>query len=340
MGVEQFVLTATAVEGVPKLMKILPLGLVKSRKGAFTVDEEAYEAMKAYHKERGIDIVCDYEHQTLNGVQAPAAGWATELLLKEDGIYANMQWNDRAKSYLENREYRYVSPVVDVRLSDRKAIHLTSIALTNTPAIDHMEAIVNSMNTDTGGQTNMEFIKALAKSLGLGEDATEAQILEAVTAVIKKAEGTQGESQDSQVVANSAVLTALSLKDDATEADVLGAISGMKNTPVSTLTEMVALKAQVEKLSKKLSEQDAGSLVEKAITSGKITPAMKGWAEEMALKDPAAFKQFVEVAPEAVNLDEIGTSTGSGKRTTQTEQSVNSMLGVTEEDIEKFGGDQ
>ena len=38
--------------------------------------------------------------------------------------------------YLENKEYRYLSPVVNVRKADNKAVGLHSLALTNTPAIE------------------------------------------------------------------------------------------------------------------------------------------------------------------------------------------------------------
>ena len=86
----------------------------------------------------------DYEHQTLKGVEAPAAGWVKELKLEGGQIMAVVQWTPRGAQYLENKEYRYLSPVVTVRRSDGKATGLHSLALTNTPAIEHMTPIVNS----------------------------------------------------------------------------------------------------------------------------------------------------------------------------------------------------
>ena len=64
--------SSSEIDGVPSVIKLLPLGLVKSQKGDFIVDEESFKRIKNTFKERGIDIVIDYEHQTLEDVQAPA----------------------------------------------------------------------------------------------------------------------------------------------------------------------------------------------------------------------------------------------------------------------------
>ena len=69
------------VGGAPEIISVLPLGLVKSQKGDFVVDEESLEAMKAQIAKRGVDVVVDYEHQTLTGERAPAAGWVKDLFL-------------------------------------------------------------------------------------------------------------------------------------------------------------------------------------------------------------------------------------------------------------------
>lgn len=132
------------VEGVPEEIKILPLGYVQSQKGDFEVDDESVGLIQGQFKSRRIDIVIDYEHQTLKDVQAPAGGWIKDIYKGKDALIAKVQWTDRAKEYLKNKEYRYLSPVVMVRKSDRKAAAIHSVALTNTPAIDGMFPIINS----------------------------------------------------------------------------------------------------------------------------------------------------------------------------------------------------
>lgn len=137
------ILTGGDLGGCPDRIRILPVGAVNSEKGSFTVDEESYRAMKAEMQRRGIDIVIDYEHQTLKDVQAPAGGWVKELIYTPEAIEAKVEWTPKAQEYLKNKEYRYLSPVVLTRKSDNKAVALHSLALTNTPAINGMFAIVN-----------------------------------------------------------------------------------------------------------------------------------------------------------------------------------------------------
>ena len=63
------------VDGVPEEIKILPLGHVHSQKGDFEVDDESVKLIVEQFKKRNVDLVVDYEHQTLKDVQAPAGGW-------------------------------------------------------------------------------------------------------------------------------------------------------------------------------------------------------------------------------------------------------------------------
>jgi phage I-like protein len=98
------------VEGVPEEIKILPLGHVHSQKGDFEVDDESVELIRKQFKSRKLDLVIDYEHQTLKDVQAPAGGWIEDIYKGEDAVVAKVKWTDKAKEYLRNREYRYLSP--------------------------------------------------------------------------------------------------------------------------------------------------------------------------------------------------------------------------------------
>lgn len=127
------------LSGVPTEIKILPLGRVHSQKGDFNVDDESFELIRKQFKDRKLDLVIDYEHQTLSDVQAPAGGWIKDLYKGEDAIIAKVEWTPKAAEYLKNKEYRYLSPVVLVRKRDQKATAIHSVALTNTPAIDGME---------------------------------------------------------------------------------------------------------------------------------------------------------------------------------------------------------
>lgn len=330
------------VSGAPELISILPLGHVVSSKGEFEVDEESFEAMKAQIAQRGVDLVVDYEHQTLSGAQAPAAGWVKELILSDGKIKARVEWTDKARQYLENKEYRYLSPVINVRKSDHKAMGMHSIALTNTPAIENMEAIVNSENFK-GGNNTMELVKMLAELLGLDDGATEQQVVEALKACVqenkslkeKVGAGSPPPAEDDKVVANKEVCELLGLKAGAPTAEVAAAIMALKGGIVGD----VDLKQKVQTLEQTIAAFHAEEAVRMALKAGKITPAQEGWAKSYALKDLDDFKAFVEKAPQVVPMGEIGGESLELKNTELDEATmlVCKQLGVSAEDVKKYG---
>lgn len=332
------------ISGAPEVISVLPLGHVTSAKGDFDVDEESFAAMKAQIAQKGVDLVVDYEHQTLTGEQAPAAGWVKELFLDDGHIKARVEWTPKAKEYLENREYRYHSPVITVRKADNKAMGLHSIALTNTPAIEHMDAIVNSLNFE-GGHNTMDFMKELAKLLGLGEDATEERVIEALKACVEENKslkesaeaGKQPPPEDDKVVANKEVCELLGLKAGAATADVAAAIMALKGGIVGG----VNLAEQVKSLEAKLADRDAEEAVEMALKAGKITPAQRGWAKGYALKSPNDFKDFVEKAPQVVPMGEVGGGASSvalkDNEPDEATMLVCKQLGISTEDVKKYG---
>ena len=174
-----------------KLVKLLPLGLVHSQKGDFLVDNESFQCIRDKFNERQLQIPIDYEHQTLKDMQAPAAGWIKDIVLKSDGIYGAVDWTERASEYLKNREYRYLSPVILTRSKDRKAVELFSAALTNTPAIDAMTPIVNSNKPsaeepppDGAEVSDGGTLETLIELLQLDPTATMEEVYKAVSALL------------------------------------------------------------------------------------------------------------------------------------------------------------
>lgn len=325
------------LEGAPETISVLPIGHVVSSKGEFDVDEESYREMKAQIAKRGVDLVVDYEHQTLKGCEAPAAGWVKELKLEDGQIKAVVEWTERGAEYLKNREYRYLSPVVSVRKSDNKAVGLHSLALTNTPAIEGMAPIVNSENFE-GGNNNMDLIKKLAELLGLGEDATEEQVMEALKACIAENKSLkEGQKPDDEaVVANKAVCELLGLEAGAPAADVSAKIMELKSGNIGGVNVVEELKA----LKQQNAERDAAAAVTLALKAGKITPAQKDWARSYALSDPKGFGSFVEKAPQIVPMGEIeieDTKALKGGTLDEATMLACKQLGVDPEDVKKYG---
>lgn len=344
------------LSGVPTEIKILPLGRVHSQKGDFNVDEESFELIRKQFKDRKIDLVIDYEHQTLSDVQAPAGGWIKDLYKGEDAIIAKVEWTAKAAEYLKNKEYRYLSPVVLVRKRDQKATAIHSVALTNTPAIDGMFALVNSLDIeDISEGGNIMDLKELAKALGLPETATEEEIKKAVEDAAKAAEKLkemdgkkpgdgegkpgdgegkpgdgEGKPEGADMVANSTILSMLGLKADAKTEDVAASIMALKAGSPDTQKELLALKQRMQ-------ERDADEAVQKALKAGKITAAQSEWAKSYALKDMEGFSGFVDKAPVVVpqgRLDLKDAPAASGSD--DVDVAILKNMGVSMEDVKKY----
>ena len=331
---------AVNVDGIPEEVKLLPLGHVHSQKGDFLVDDESVELIQKQFKNRKVDLVIDYEHQTLKDVQAPAGGWIEDIYKGKDAVIAKVRWTDRAKEYLKNLEYRYLSPVVITRKSDRRAIELHSAALTNTPAIDGMFALVNSMDMDDFEEDKEDMqmdMKKLAALLGLPESATQEDVEKALAAAKaameanKTNEGKPGEgSGDTVPVANSVILSMLGLDGEAKTEDVAAAIMTLKAGHPDE--DIRALKQELE-------QRAAQELVQTALKAGKITAAQKEWAQSYALSDKEGFQRFAEKAPVVVpvgKLDTPDTKKEPGGKAAGADVKILRNCGLTEEDTKKF----
>ncbi|PIQ96068.1 MAG: hypothetical protein COV67_11565 [Nitrospinae bacterium CG11_big_fil_rev_8_21_14_0_20_56_8] len=180
----------------PAEIQIAKLGEFKDGAGKpFCITPEQVEEMIDRFSRRANDLVIDYHHQTLDGkAMAIAAGWIKQLIDKgEEGLWTVVEWTDRAAEYIRNREYRYLSPVFLSRKAEGETGlpgELHSAALTNDPAIDGMVPLVNQgevFNDNPTKEIDMkEFLKKLSARLGLKEDASEGEIMDAVMACHRK----------------------------------------------------------------------------------------------------------------------------------------------------------
>ena len=118
--------------------------------GIFEMNENIFSQMIANYQTAQIDVVCDYEHQTLIGDVAPASGWIHKepISLKVEGgdLFAKISWTEKAKAHIESKEYKYLSPVFapnTVSQKDGSNIGWTlhSVALTNKPFLEELEEV-------------------------------------------------------------------------------------------------------------------------------------------------------------------------------------------------------
>lgn len=128
-----------------------PFGVWKGHeKGTLTFDKEAFQSIIDNFEAVENDIQVDYDHNSINkqlNGPKPAAGWIKALEVrgtgknKSDGLWGLVEWTKRAATFIRNKEYKYTSPVIDPKATDRKTkknigIELFNAALTNDPFLD------------------------------------------------------------------------------------------------------------------------------------------------------------------------------------------------------------
>lgn len=262
-------MSVTDIGDVVNEIQIVPIGEFEDSEGVkFKITPDEIANIVKTKGGQTNDIVLDYEHQTLDGVQAPAAGWIKTLVDKgTEGLWAIVEWTNRAKEYLQNKEYRYLSPVLlSVEVDENgyyRPNELHSVALTNTPQIDGMVPLISKLNLQ---EKNMTEEKTIEKVIG------------------KIPEG---------------IPELLGLQSDAGLKEVTARLLALKQK-----AEAVSLE-EYEALKEKLLEKEVNEVVSVALKDGKIKAEKKDWAMKFAKKDLETFKLFIEEAPVVVQMSRV-----------------------------------
>ena len=315
---------------LPEWYLIFAAGQVELEgEGLSLVDAAAAKQTMKNISRRGIDIVVDYEHQSIGNDKAPAAGWVKEWKWVEDrGLMARIEWTTEAAGYLKSEEYRYFSPVFYTEQKNHRLVAVHSIALTNTPKTNHLKPLLAKLGDGQHEEEeNMDFLKKMALALGLDETATEAE-------VVASAEGLVAQHAAKVDVIPEAVITALGIE----ETDVSAVVASINVLKQQTMTGVS--QEEFEALQKKIAKRDAVEAVSSAMAEGKISAGQQPWAEEYAERDPKGFAVFAAKAPVVVPM----TSLPKGQTKTDSEVSakalaVGKMMGVTEDELKKYGQD-
>lgn len=261
---------------------------------------------------RPIDMVIDYEHQTLytekNGQPAPAAGWlaAGQFEYVEGVGLCNRapSWTTKATQAIGGHEYRYKSPVIAYD-TDGNVTNVMNVAITNQPALltlDELTALSAKFTPKKDQDKSMKPLLAyVIAALGLAATTTED---EAVTALSAQVDDFKTKATDAKVTidaekplaALSSVFTNVADPDPA------------KYVPVATMNETVAaLNAQITTLQGNQVDPNA-ELLTAALSDGRLLPAQESWAKSYAASDPAGFKTYLDNAPVIAALNQKQTT--------------------------------
>lgn len=120
-------------------------------------------------------LIIDENHSSMLaapvGLPSPARGEITEMETRADGIWGRIKWNATGHALMADRSYRGISPVV-IHDAAGQIVRIKNASLVNYPNLRGLTALHQ--------ETPMNWAN-IAKALGLAEDATEEQILAAIT---------------------------------------------------------------------------------------------------------------------------------------------------------------
>lgn len=302
---------------LPEWIELLPAqSTITGRDGRTWSNPDPQKIVDAFYANQA-DIPIDIEHATElkapEGEPAPAVGWIKDVRVQDGSVYGRVEWTEIGADIIEDKTYKYLSPVFTYTKDQRVIVRITSIGLTNQPNL-----FLKALNQAQKLSEDTMDLKALAKALGLPENASFADCMTALNSMKSQHETALNQAQNPSLD---------------------------KFVP---RTDYAAMEQRALNAEKKLSDAEEAETtkainaeVDAAIKAGKIAPASKDYHIAACRQEGGLerFKSFVAASPViAADSDLDGKEHGADAKALNSEtKSVAEMMGNSIEDIEKFG---
>lgn len=269
-------------------IELIPVGSFKTadRRPAFRITDAAAVIAASLAAAPGGVLPIDFDHRSFaeqGRSDSRAAGWITALAAEGDRIMASVDWTPEGRRALEDRSYRFVSPVFKNR-PDGQVVLIEGAGLVNNPALPQLRQLASR-------EDHMEPIAQIAGVLGIAADkpddivarVTALATAETQLAAITRAAGVTGADAATQICAR--------LTETAPDPT--------KFVPLASFT---ALQTQFASLQKALDDDKVEQALQQARDEGKLVPADEDWVRNLASKDLGLFENWRKSAPVRVNL--------------------------------------
>lgn len=271
----------------PEWVELIPAGpSVVGRDGrAWLFDDTASQFVQTNFSSRAIDLPIDWEHATQRrapqGEPAPAGAWIKKLELRNGALWGQVDWTPRGKLQVEDKEYRFLSPVFDYDDETKRIVRVVSAALTNIPNL-----VMTALNQEQMENAPVKPSPELLKLLGLPDTATAEQVFTATTAKLNAT--TQALNTES------GNLERFVPRDD---------FNAMESRALNSEQALTVFKAAEH-------TKAVDAVITQATQAGKITPATADYHRAMCQDEAGLtrFKAFVDAAPI------VGDPTSLGER--------------------------
>lgn len=240
------------------------------------------------------------------GFPAPARGWITSMQARENGIWGQVEWTDEGRNLVASRAYRGISPVI-THDKGKTILGILRASLVNRPNIQGLVSLNQEEDDNVSLQTK------LAELMGLGEDASEADISAAIG---KLKEGSENAPALQSQLAE--IGTALGVEDGG---DVLAAAkavtadsgSDQDETITALQAENVDMAKEIAALKDGLAKDKATAFVDGEMAKGRMIPKpLRDHYIAMHQEDPARVEKEIGglpiLGPSGATIDPPETS--------------------------------
>lgn len=301
---------------LPEWIEIIPAGqIITGRDGRTWKNSNPHRIVLAFDANQA-DIPGDIEHATElkapNGDPAPAIAWIKELQVRNDAIWGRVEWTEHGQELVTEKKYRYISPVFKYEKGSMEIAQITSFGLTNNPNL-----FLTALNQ---AQTQLEDtmdLKALAKALGLPENASFEEVLSAANRMKSEHQTALNQAQNP------------SLDKFVPRAD----FSQMEQRALN------AEQALADNHAKALNTE-IDQAIDQALKEGKISPSTVDYHKANCQQEGGLerFKQYAANAPViAADSDINQPEKNEHKKALNAEaKQVASLFGNSEEDLAKY----
>jgi phage I-like protein len=305
---------------VPEWIRVIPAGRSETTHGPIVMDESSWPHILRRFHERGVHVVIDYEHSSQErGVEAPAAGWLQTpdaFELREGALWATCQVDAPGAQANRGPRVPLPLPVLFMEAGTRKVVGLKSVALTNTPAINHqLELAASGPRRPHGERGHHE-----------GPSHQPHRAPGAVSHRHRRGHRDPGGRAERRARPSTA----------------WAARSASSPRTPTRWSRRRCRCAPAGRPRRVRGPSQGGqpparrsTLVELALKDGKVAPAQREWAETFARDDQARFETWLKAAPEVVPLSDrqrpASAASGPASRSTGAELAVAAQLGVTPE---------
>lgn len=265
-------------KSAPNRLRLFKFGVNKTTKGEFILTKENAEKIIQEQKEYGNKLNFDYNHSQLNDLLTIEDGLSAgtfDLGILSDGLYAiNIEWTNKAKQLIEEKEYIYTSPAFNITKVDGEK-YITDIincALTNMPATKELKQIL-----EAASKKQVSSKKQLNKKELSTMDEEEDKKKETEESLEDSEEKSPMQDLIDRLAALEEIVAELKGKTEEEKPSDESTDEEMQKCEDSTEEEKPSDETEEKKLAKE-------ALLDLAVVKGKILPAQKKLLSKLSLK--------------------------------------------------------